>query len=199
MSQVLRAFIAIELPSGVQQRLGRVIQRLQDQLRGVAIRWVKPQNLHLTLKFLGEVSLNNLELIKEILAREAAQVPSFEFSIGELGAFPNAKRPRVLWLHVTAPPPLLALQRSLDLQTARLGYLSEEREYSPHLTIGRVNRQISQTELNRITLLLQEAHLGLDEVVSVTFLTLFRSDLHPDGSVYTPLAVAPLKKPLQER
>jgi 2'-5' RNA ligase len=193
MNQVLRAFIAIELPSEVQKKLSQVIQRLQEPLRDVSIRWVKPHNIHLTLKFLGEVSLNNLETIKQILVKEAAEVSPFEFSIGELGAFPNVKRPRVLWLHVAAPPELLALQRSIDIQTERLGYVSEERTYSPHITVGRVNRQVDPGDIHRISTLLQKMHIGLVEVVRVSTVTLFRSDLHPDGSVYTPLAVARLK------
>ncbi|MCX8062292.1 MAG: RNA 2',3'-cyclic phosphodiesterase [Anaerolineales bacterium] len=194
MNQVLRAFIAIELPSETQKKLGQVIQKLQEQLQGVSIRWVKPHNIHLTLKFLGEISLNNLEAIKEILIKESAEVSPFEFSVGELGAFPNLKRPRVLWLHVAAPPELLSLQRAIDLQTARLGYLFEERDYSPHITVGRVNRQVSVDDLTRIASVLQNTRLGLVEVVRVSTVTLFRSDLHPEGSVYTPLATASLKK-----
>lgn len=199
MNQVLRAFVAIELPPEVQKKLGQVIQKLQVQLQCISIRWVKPQNIHLTLKFLGEVSLNNLEAIKGILVKEAAEVSPFEFSVGELGAFPNIKRPRVLWLHVAAPPELLTLQRAIDLQTSRLGYLSEEKNYSPHITVGRVNRQADAEDLNRIATLLRSTHLGLVEVVRVSTVTLFRSDLHPDGSVYTPLAVASLKKSIPKR
>lgn len=199
MNQVLRAFIAIELPSEVQKKLSQVIQRLQEPLRDVSIRWVKPHNIHLTLKFLGEVSINNLETIKQILIKEAAEVPPFEFSIGELGAFPNLKRPRVLWLHATAPPELLALQRSIDIQTERLGYVSEERTYSPHITIGRVNRQVDAEDIYRISTLLQKRHIGLVEVVRVSTVTLFRSDLHPDGSVYTPLAIASLKNSITDK
>lgn len=199
MNQVLRAFIAIELPSEVQKKLSQVIQRLQEPLRDVSIRWVKPHNIHLTLKFLGEVSINNLETIKQILIKEAAEVPPFEFSIGELGAFPNLKRPRVLWLHATAPPELLALQRSIDIQTERLGYVSKERTYSPHITIGRVNRQVDSGDIHRISTLLQKMHIGLVEVVRVSTVTLFRSDLHPDGSVYSPLAVAWLKNSIPDK
>lgn len=199
MNQVLRAFIAIELPSEVQKKLSQVIQRLQEPLRDVSIRWVKPHNIHLTLKFLGEVSINNLETIKQILIKEAAEVPPFEFSIGELGAFPNLKRPRVLWLHATAPPELLALQRSIDIQTERLGYVSKERTYSPHITIGRVNRQVDSGDIHRISTLLQKMHIGLVEVVRVSTVTLFRSDLHPDGSVYTPLAIASLKNSITDK
>lgn len=199
MNQVLRAFIAIELPAEVQKKVSQVIQRLQEPLRDVSIRWVKTHNIHLTLKFLGEVSLNNLETIKQILVKEAAEVSPFEFSIGELGAFPNLKRPRVLWLHATAPPELLALQRSIDTQTERLGYVSEERTYSPHITIGRVNRQVNSEDIHRISTLLQKTHVGLVEVVRVSTVTLFRSDLHPDGSVYTPLAIASLKNSIPDK
>ncbi len=193
MTQVIRAFIAIELPPQVQNKLSSVIERLQDQLRGISIRWVKPHSIHLTLKFLGEISLTNLEAIKAIMLKEASEVTPFEFSIGELGAFPNTKRPRVLWLHVAAPPELLALQRGIEMQTARLGYESEDRPFSPHITLGRVNKQVSPEDLNRISTLLQKTHIGLIEVVAVNTITLFRSDLHPDGSIYTPLATASLK------
>lgn len=199
MNQVLRAFIAIELPAEVQHKLSQIIQKLQGQLPNVPIRWVKPQNIHLTLKFLGEVSLNNLEAIKQVLVKEATGFSPFEFSIGELGAFPNLKQPRVIWLHVTSPSELFSLQRAIDLQTERLGYISEERRYSPHITIGRVNRHADAEDLNRIASVLQKTRSGLVEAVSVSTVTLFRSDLHPDGSVYTPLAIASLKKSNPEK
>lgn len=193
MKQVIRAFIAIELPPATQEKLEQISRRLQQDLEGTPIRWVKAENIHLTLKFLGEVSMNNLPVLKDILTLEAAEIPPFSISIGELGAFPNPKRARVLWVDVAAPQELITLQRSIESQTTRLGYTPEDRPFTPHLTLGRVNRTVSSADLSRIAQVLQTVHIGFVDVVEVNSLKLFKSDLQPGGSVYTCLHSAPLK------
>ncbi|MFZ5808772.1 MAG: RNA 2',3'-cyclic phosphodiesterase [Chloroflexota bacterium] len=193
MTQVIRAFIAIELPPATQTKLGEISRRLQKDLQGAPIRWVKAENIHLTLKFLGEVSLNNLQVLKDILTSEAADTSPFEISIGDLGAFPSSKRARVLWVSVAAPQELLNLQRSIESQTTRLGYSSEDRPFTPHLTLARVNRSAAPPDYNRIAQALQATQIGFVDVVAVKDIKLFKSDLQPGGSVYTCLHTAPFK------
>ncbi len=124
---------------------------------------------------------------------EAAESTPFSISIGELGAFPNAKRARVLWVDVAAPQELNNLQRGIEAQTTRLGYAPEDRPFTPHLTLGRVNRIASASDFTRIANVLQQTHIGFIDVVEVNSLKLFKSDLHPGGSVYTCLHTAPFK------
>ncbi len=159
-----------------------------------AVRWVPPQNIHLTLKFLGNVSPNNLNTLTQMLRQEALRHSPMQFSVGGLGAFPSKQRPRVIWVGVHAPPALMDLQRCVDQETAVLGYPVEEREYSPHLTLGRVSQNVTALELRQIADALFDTHVGDLGVVRVTEIRLYRSDLQPGGSVYTPLFTAPLKR-----
>jgi len=157
-----------------------------------AVRWVPADKIHLTLKFLGDVSLVNLDMLKEILLTEVKAHPPFEFSVGGLGAFPNAKSPRVVWVGVQAPPELLILQRAIESTMEKLGYSREERPFSPHLTLGRVSRNTTNPEAHQIGEALQAVKVGFLGLVYAQGVSLFKSDLRPTGSVYTCLLTAPL-------
>ena len=187
---VIRAFIAIDLPVDVQECLDQVSSQMQDQLVGIPVRWVPAQNIHLTLKFLGDVSLNNLDVLTEILQAEALSQRPLEIGIGQMGAFPKIRRPRVIWIGVEAPQELIALQRGIDLQTARVGYAPDKREFSPHLTLGRVSRNATPKEVSRIGDVLSEQKIGFLGVARVRAVHLFRSDLQPGGAVYSKLFTA---------
>jgi len=192
---VIRAFIAIELPAEVQQRLDQVMRQLRQRLQalpGNAVRWAPAENIHLTLKFLGDVSLSNLVLLKEMLLAEVKEQPPFEFSVGGLGAFPSVSRPRVVWVGIQAPPEMHAVQSGIEIIMEKLGYTREERPFSPHLTLGRVSRNVTNLEARQIGEALQATKVGFLGVVSVQDVRLFRSDLKPSGSVYTSLLSAPL-------
>ncbi|NLG72551.1 MAG: RNA 2',3'-cyclic phosphodiesterase [Chloroflexi bacterium] len=185
---VIRAFIAISISPEILHRLQGVTQQLKDRLEDVPVRWVPVENMHLTLKFLGDVSEANVERIKEILEKVGRNCSPFEISVGELGAFPSLRRPRVIWAGVKAPPELKALQRSIDTETARLGYAREEREFSPHLTLGRASRNATPADSHRIGEVLASVKVGFLGVTRVDAVNLYRSDLRPQGSVYTCLA-----------
>ena len=192
---VIRAFIAIELTAEVQQGLEQVMrqfwQRLQT-LPGRAVRWVPAGNIHLTLKFLGDVSLANLDMLKEMLLTEVKVHPPFEFSVGGVGAFPNATSPRVVWVGVQAPQELLTLQSAIESKMEKLCYSREERPFSPHLTLGRVSRDATNPEVHQIGEALQAVKVGYLGLVCAQGVSLFKSDLRPTGSVYTCLLTAPL-------
>ena len=184
---LLRAFIAVEIPSSLQNRIQESTSGLRQTLGNDLIRWVPPQNVHLTLKFLGDVSTSNLDLIKQMLTTEAAQHPCFEMQLEGIGSFPNSRRPRVIWIGLHAPAALESLQRGIESASARLGYTSEEKSFSPHLTIGRVKQNLSAPEIQHIRAGLEETKIGLLGTVHVDAAHLFKSDLQPAGSVYTRL------------
>lgn len=185
----IRAFIAIDLHSDVQQKLGDVIRRLKP-LTGDTVRWVPENNIHITLKFLGDTSPSNLEILKKIITSEAARYVPMELTLTALGAFPNLRRPRVIWVGVEAPPALAAITRGIEAETLRLGYAAEDRPFSPHLTLGRLSHNASPDDIRKIGELLVRFPTTLDAAVTVKTVTLFRSDLLPGGAVYTPIHIA---------
>jgi 2'-5' RNA ligase len=196
---VIRAFVAIELSPEIQQRLQQVSEQLKQGLAGTPIRWVPVENIHLTLKFLGDVSLSNLDMVKKIIRTVSSQHRTFEVSAGGLGAFPKVHRPRVIWVGLEAPPELGAIQHAIDLETAKLGYASEDRPFSPHLTLGRVSRNVSADEIRVIASVLSTRRIGFLGVARVREIHLFRSDLQPHGAVYTSLFSAALGERVSQR
>jgi 2'-5' RNA ligase len=187
---VIRAFIAIDLAPDIRRKLERVSAELKERLRNVPVRWVSTHGIHLTLKFLGDVSVANLEVLKEILQAEAAGHAPFEIRVGELGAFPTIRKPRVVWVSVQGPQGLSTLQHNIENETARLGYAREERAFSPHLTLARVSRSATANDVRQIADVLAQTSIGLLGTMRVDSLHLFRSDLQPSGAVYTCLFTA---------
>ena len=190
---MLRSFVAVEIPALIQSALARSIAPLQEVLPNQLIRWVAPRNVHLTLKFLGDVSPVNLERLAEALRTEASVHETFAMSAGGLGAFPSPRRARIIWIGLEAPTALMDLMRSVDSVAARLGYASEDHPFSPHLTIGRVRQNASGSDLQRIRTALEGAVVGRLGSVHVDALHIFKSDLQPGGSVYTHLYKLPMK------
>ncbi|MCX7755871.1 MAG: RNA 2',3'-cyclic phosphodiesterase [Anaerolineales bacterium] len=188
---LLRAFIAIEIPFEIKQAISRQTASLR-QSSGRAIRWVSVENIHLTLKFLGQVSSANLELLAQSVRAECAHSTPFSIAVEGLGCFPNARRPRVLWIGLSAPPALIHLQHQIETSANRLGYPPDEKPFSPHLTIGRVREQASTAELQTLRLLLEQTHLPSLGTFSVNEICFYRSDLKPDGPVYTRISTARL-------
>jgi 2'-5' RNA ligase len=155
------------------------------------------ENIHLTIKFLGDVSVSNLELLKKILDSEVSRHAPFDFTVGDMGAFPSMSRPRVIWTGVEAPPELYALQRGVELEVSRLGYARDKRKFSPHLTLGRVSRNASTEDLRQIRDVLGNCKIGYLGAARVRDVHLFQSELRPGGAVYTKLFSAPLVSTVQ--
>jgi len=188
---VVRAFIAIDLPPNLQDRLSQLSNALKKEMGDVPIRWVATENMHLTMKFLGDVSLNNLDVLTNILIREAAVREPMVISLGGVGAFPKTRRPRIIWAGMEAPPELASLQRGIDKQTARVGYAREQRPFSPHITVGRVSRNATPDHVRIIGDVLSTQNIGFLGVARVREVHLFRSDLQSGGVVYSHLFSAP--------
>ena len=189
---LLRAFIALEIPATIQAAIQQQTADLRRAANSSLVRWVPVGNLHLTLKFLGDISSSNLQFVTQMLTREAGQHPGFNLQVGGLGSFPNPRRARVIWIGVHAPTGLETLQHGIESAAARLGYEADERPFSPHLTIGRVKQNISPADQQRIRAALEAAHVGQLGQAEVTAVHLMKSDLQPTGSVYTRLFSAPL-------
>jgi 2'-5' RNA ligase len=191
---VIRSFIAIDLPKEVLECLEDVSQQLQNKLGKIPVRWIPATNIHLTLKFLGDVSESNIEMLTDILESTANGIKQFEFSVGGLGAYPKSHRPRVIWAGVEAPAELMTAQRNLESEMARIGYAREKRPFKPHLTLGRVSRHASNNDIRKIAELLTSQTIGYLGSARVTAFHLYRSDLKPSGAVYTRIYSAQLSE-----
>ncbi len=188
--EAIRAFIAIELPPAIRQALAAIGTEIQARAGAgarKAIRWVPAENMHLTLKFLGDVSSGNVQSLASMLRSEARRHPAFSFSVGGLGAFPNSHRPRVVWVGVEAPVELSTLQKAIEAETRQLGYPAEERPFSAHLTLGRISQNARPEEVSLVARALGEVKVERVGQVEVKMVHLFRSDLRPTGAVYSRL------------
>lgn len=194
---MLRLFIAVEIPAELQQKVYKETAKLRSEL-GSLVRWVAVENMHLTLRFLGDVSPSNVEFLMQMLRNEAEAVPCFNIQLTGLGSFPNLRRPRVIYIGIQAPAALDTLQRAIESATRRLGYESEERPFSAHLTLGRVKQNATASDQQKIRRALESTRVDLLARARVDSVHLFKSDLKPSGSVYTRLYSAPLRKSVVE-
>lgn len=192
---VLRVFIAIELSSEISQRLDQVSAELKKRMPVSAVRWVPARNIHLTLKFLGDVSSTHLESLQKMIQRACGNYAPFDISVGNLGAFPSVRRPRVIWVGITAAEALPALQQSIEMGASHLDYPPEDRPFSPHLTIGRLARNATPAELQQIGQVLSVYNIGFLGAMRVETVHLIRSELSPGGARYSRLYSASLGEP----
>lgn len=189
----VRAFIAIPLPPEIQKGLFAVEAGLKPVFVS-AVRWVAPESIHITLKFLGDMPLARVRQIQDILKRSADLFSPFSITVEGIGAFPNPQRARVIWVGLQAGPELMKLQAFIDQETARIGFASENRAFSPHLTIGRVNQTATAADLSVINASLKSSEPVALGSFMVQAITLFKSDLRPSGAIYTVLSENSLLK-----
>lgn len=179
--KMLRLFIALPLTSGLRRKLEVITESLSQKIDG-GVRWSKAKNTHLTLKFLGDVKGDKVGEIKRILKEVAARHIPFKLEVGGLGVFPGFRRPRVIWVGVRPEGERLKLLvRDLEQSLARLGFKRERREYSPHLTLGRVKTKHSLPDLREIFFSLEAESLGH---LYVDMIVLIQSTLTREGPVY---------------
>ena len=179
----MRAFVAIELDARLREAIGELQALLRPRLGG--IRMVRPEGIHLTLRFLGEASPAQIETLRPRLAAAAAACPPCEARVAGLGMFPERGSPRVLWLGLDVPPPVVDLQAACERAARAAGFEREDRPFRAHLTLGRWRERAPRPEL-------PPAELGPTRLET---LVLFRSDLRPDGALYTALGRFPLGRP----
>ncbi len=183
--ELVRSFIAIPLPSELQQRIGSLQRELKQRVP--ELRPASTHNLHLSLQFLGDQSQDVLDKVGQLLQSLGASTPSFTVTLKGVGSFPTGKRPRVVWLGVDPPEPLLALQAALAEGLCDLGLPLETRRYRPHLTLGRLRSCPDNLEfLEKF----REYDCGSLEVISMI---LFSSRLTPNAAVHQPLCEVELR------
>ena len=188
----LRLFIAAELPAEWRDALAETIATLRGVIPA-RLRWARPEGIHLTLKFLGEVDEARLPDLTAALTAAAAQAEPFTLTGGPLGAFGGAARPRVLWAGVGgATEALDKLARAVDGACRPLGFRPERQPFRPHLTLARVPDSVPAVEAARITGALTRVAPPSLPPFTVSTLTLVRSELGPGGARYTPLATTDL-------
>jgi len=190
MVEGIRSFIAIEIPHPLLQKIGEIQRSLKSS--GADVKWVRPEGIHLTLKFLGSISgeeLKKLSLAIEpiITAREP-----FELKIIGLGCFPSLRNPRVLWVGIdNGSQEVSALQESIEKSAIEAGFLPENRPFSPHLTLGRFRSSRNKNFLTQAFENLKNEGVGNFWSTEVH---LFKSELKPTGAVYTKLETYAMKK-----
>lgn len=180
-----RLFCAVELPSKVRARLENHVRQLRAEAPDVAASWTRVENIHLTLKFFGNVDVKRIADISSAASRAAQQFSAFEIEIGGTGVFPKPSRAQVLWIGVNdASGRLSALQKELEKEFASLGFETEDRAFKPHLTIARLRRPEGARPL-------AEAHLKLQfpsQKITLNEVVVFRSELSSKGSKYTAIS-----------
>jgi len=172
----VRAFVALELGVEVRRAIEKLIASLRPRVPGA--RWVRPEGVHLTLRFFGDTPPDRIDQLRPALAAAASGCEPFEAQIADLGTFPGpGKPPRVLWLGIRVPPPALALQAACERAAVAAGFPAEERPFRGHLTLARFRERVLRPALPPVDL----------GAARLETLSLLRSDLRPGGAIHTPI------------
>lgn len=191
----LRTFIAIELDEMARDGLARVQARFRKQAPDGSVKWVNPEAIHLTLKFLGDTPVGKISKVADALASACQGLAPFDISFEGRGCFPNMRRPRVVWVAVRdlSGSSLVRLHASVEQHVSPLGFPTEERSFSPHLTLGRVARSASQQAEVAIGQMVEKSVVEQIAVLHVGAVHFIKSDLRPTGPVYNQLATVVLE------
>lgn len=184
----VRTFLAIELPPGIKYLIEGIKEKLTPALKG--IRWIRPEAMHLTLKFFGDVSQDDVVRISEVVERNVRDIAPMVLNVDSPGGFPSLKNPRVLWLGIGGDVQRLeVLQAAIERDLEECGFPGEKRSFKPHLTLGRARSRV------RIISGAETLIGGIEELGVFRFdareLILFESELKPGGAVYRKLATFP--------
>jgi RNA 2',3'-cyclic 3'-phosphodiesterase len=191
--EILRTFIAIELNEALHVALRSVQEKLKRQTPPGSVKWVGPDGIHLTLKFLGDTPASRIHEIEAALRVACTGLEPFEFSVEGRGCFPNFHRPRVIWVAVREKSTSLTrLQAAVERTVAPLGWPTEERPFSPHLTLGRINKGADTHTAAAVGQGVERTVVEQIGLQRVTAVNLMQSDLRPSGAVYSRVLHIPL-------
>lgn len=192
-NQQIRSFIAIELPEEVRAGL----RRLQAELRlpeHAFVKCVAPEGIHLTLKFLGNISAQKVAEITRIMEQASQGISPFQLQITEVGAFPNMRQPRVLWIGIKGElDKLVGWQKRIDNGLMPLDFAKETRPFTPHLTLARLREGCSPGDRRNLGEMVAKTPVKVNYAMTVNSLSLMKSQLLPGGAVYSRLAEVKLK------
>lgn len=185
----VRTFIAIKLTPEIISNISGVQEELKKSV--IEVKWVKPENIHLTLKFLGHITPEELEKVKLATRETLKPFAPFEVSVSGLGAFPKIEYPRVIWVGIDkGKKELTKIASRIEENLAKIGFAKEKRGFSPHLTLGRIKSLKGRERLIETFTKLKAANLGN---MRVTKIFIMKSELRPLGPVYTSLEEIDLK------
>jgi 2'-5' RNA ligase len=188
----IRAFVSIALSPFLLGEIEKWQRQIQSTLPGEGVRWTRREQLHLTLKFFGNVAADQVQELTAALQRAAEGIRPLRLSLAGLGCFPTGQRPNVIWVGVAGElAELETLQRRIDDETGAYGSHSEDREFRPHLTVGRVKASPSQARA--IGEVVRQTRVGCLGDWLVAEVELIQSTLRPQGSIYTRLVTLPLR------
>ena len=194
----IRSFIAIELPG----QLKLALARLQDELKSgsrAPVKWVSPENTHLTLKFLGNIDSNTVDDILRAMGEAARGITPVHLGIEGLGAFPNHNRVQVIWVGVSGEvDKLLQLQKGIESSLAKLNFAPESRAFTPHLTLARVRDRTSPDERQKLGELIAGTKFEAAYAFPVEAISLMRSQLTREGAIHSQISSVALGKPLSK-
>lgn len=185
----MRAFIAIKLPLDIKNALTKIQDKLKTLLPKIS--WVKPANLHLSLKFLGEISLNQLKDAQQIIAETAKTTLPFEIELKNLDVFPSYRQARIIWIGIDQPPlQLKQLAAQLEKSFLESGIPEEQRAFQAHITLGRIKHPIAPSDLEKNLNRLKNKITDMNLKFNIRGITLFQSVLGPNGPTYSILKEA---------
>lgn len=188
MTEDIRAFLAIELSEDVKSALSELTKQL-DRAGIGGLKPVRPENIHLTVKFFGDVSANRVDSIVGTIKRAANAIQPFTLRLGNVGAYPNSRNPRVLWVGLDGDVvSLREAHRRMENALVDINIKPDSRKFSPHLTVARLRDRVSPSERRRAVELLLKAAYQTGLPIPVERLSLIRSILRPEGPQYTTLA-----------
>lgn len=186
----IRTFVAIKLTPEIISNIGGVQEELKRS--GAEVKWVKPESIHLTLKFLGHITPEELEKVKITTRETMKPFAPFEMSVASLGAFPKMNYPRVIWMGIDkGKEELKRIAFSIEENLAKIGFDREKREFSPHLTLGRVKSSKGREGLVEAFTKLKASNLGS---IRVNRISIMESKLRPGGPIYAALEEIALSK-----
>jgi 2'-5' RNA ligase len=189
----IRAFIAIELPSEIKKELGIIQSKLKGSEQDY-VKWVDPDGIHLTLKFLGNIAEDRIKDIANAMTASVQGIRSFNLFIEGLGVFPNPNRTQVAWVGLTGELDKLAeLHKQLEANLEKLSFATEKRYFSPHLTLARLRNQASLLQRQTFGRLVSETGFESDKAIRITAINLMKSRLAPSGAIYSCLISVPIK------
>jgi 2'-5' RNA ligase len=184
-NNTIRAFVAIPIPEIVIKYLSDLINNLQKEFSENSIKWVQPKNIHITLKFLGDISASSIDKLD--IQLRSRKFPSIDLEISKIGAFPSIYKPKVIWVGTTTSPILIELNDHVQKVTEFINTGEETKSFNPHLTIARIKPGIRRESFESLKHLLAKNRNLAPLKFNINKYCLFQSKLTPNGPIYSEL------------
>ena len=190
----MRTFIAVDFPKDLLVRIDEITHFFKKKTPECALRWVEIDNLHLTIKFIGEINESKAGQVKDVLTQALFAQNAFNIEVSGLGMYPSHQNPRVIWFGILKGEPLIEIHNNLNRQMATIGIAAENRPFSPHLTIARVRRNTDHATAKLVGDILSQFKVDSLGWITINQVNLYKSELTPTGPIYTHLLSVPLNQ-----